>query len=133
MAQEFLKASKVNLDAKHLRTSISRSYYSVYHACVALFEHYGYHIHHFLGRSGRPATRWEHGIIIKKSYSELVRRHRRLNSQDVFHINRLYRDRINADYRFDLPITESQAEESYKIASSIYQKITEAINEIPSH
>ena len=123
MAEEFLQDAKTNLESKSLRTSVSRSYYSVYHACVALFEHYGYRANYFLGRSRRPAKKWEHGIIAKKSYSELVVRHKILSAQDVWWINRLYRDRIKADYRHDIPMTEKIAEESYKMACAIYNKI----------
>ena len=134
LAEEFLEDAKTNLKNKSLRTSVSRSYYSVYHACVALFEHYGYKAHNFLSRSGRPAKKWEHGIIAKKSYNELVVRHKILDTQDVWWINRLYRDRIKADYRYDhkpkalvnevnIPMTEKMAEEAYKMAFAVYNKI----------
>ena len=136
MAEEFLQDAKINLENKSLRTSISRSYYSVYHACVALFEHYGYRAQNFLGRSGRPAKKWEHGIIAKKSYNELVMRHKILDAQDVrfahrrlrltvWRINWLYRDRT--DYRYDVPITERMAEESLKRACTVYNNIKEAM------
>jgi len=99
----------------------------VYHACVALFEHHGYRAHYFLGRSGRPAKKWEHGIIAKRSYSELVMLHKTMDAQDVWRINRLYRDRIKADYRHDVPMTEKMAKESYKMACAVYNRIKEAV------
>jgi uncharacterized protein (UPF0332 family) len=138
LAEEFLQDAKTNLENKSLRTSISRSYYSVYHACVALFEHYGYRAHNFFSRSGRPAKKWEHGIIAKRSYSELVVRHKILDAQDVrfahrrlrltvWWINWLYRDRINADYRYDVSITERMAKKSLKRACAVYKNIKEAM------
>jgi len=127
LAEEFLQDAKTNLENKSLRTSISRSYYSVYHACVALFEHYSYRAHNFLSRSGIPAKKWEHGIIMKKSYDELVIRHKILDAQDVWWINWLYRDRINADYRYDVSITERMAKESFKRACAVYKNIKEAM------
>ena len=127
LAEEFLRDAKTNLENKSLRTSVSRSYYSVYHACVALFEHYGYMAHYFLGRSGRPAKKWEHGIIVKKSYDELAMRYKILDVQHVWWINRLYRDRIQADYRHDIPMTEKMAKESYNMACVVYNKIREGM------
>ncbi|MBC8231144.1 HEPN domain-containing protein [bacterium] len=127
MAEEFLQDAKTNLENKSLRTSVSHSYYSVYHACIALFEHYGYKAHNFLSRSGRPAKKWEHGIIAKKSYNELVVRHKVLDAQDVWSINWLYRERINADYRYDISITEKMAKESLKKACAVNQNIKEAM------
>jgi uncharacterized protein (UPF0332 family) len=127
LAEEFLQDAKTNLENKSLRTSISRSYYSVYHACVALFEHYGYRAQNFLSRSGRPAKKWEHGIIAKKSYNELVVRHKILDVQNIWWINWLYRDRINADYRYDISITEKTAKEAYQRACAVYNNIKEAM------
>jgi uncharacterized protein (UPF0332 family) len=127
LAEEFLQDANKNLGNRRIRTSISRSYYSVYHSCVALFEHYGYKAHFFIGRSGKPSKKWEHGIIIKKSYDELVKRHKILELQDVWFINRLYNNRIQADYRHDLSVSERSAKESYDMAHAIYNKIRKVL------
>ena len=127
LAKEFLQNASKNLGNQSLRTSISRSYYSVYHSCVALFEYYGYKAHFFLGRSGKPSKKWEHGIIIKRSYDELVKRYNILEEQDVWFINRLYHNRIQADYRYDLSIYENLAKESYNMAHTIHNKIRKVL------
>ena len=63
LAVELLSDAKALLAAGSLRSAMSRAYYAVYHGCVEALEHSGYSPGHFRGRSGFPATRWEHGIV----------------------------------------------------------------------
>lgn len=74
VAEIFLQDSREALDRKALRTALSRAYYAAYHACVALFEYYGYRPQNFVGRRGRSAARWEHGIIIRRLLIEFTER-----------------------------------------------------------
>jgi len=63
MAQELLEDAEVCLRNSRFRSAASRAYYAAYHAAIALFEHFGYNYVQFRGRGGRPARRWEHGLI----------------------------------------------------------------------
>jgi uncharacterized protein (UPF0332 family) len=48
VAQVFLRDNQEALAHNALRTVLSRAYYAGYHACVALFEHYGYRPQNFM-------------------------------------------------------------------------------------
>lgn len=63
LSQEFLRDAENLFKQNAYRSTLSRCYYAVYHACIALFKEYGFHPGNFIGRSGRSANRWEHGII----------------------------------------------------------------------
>lgn len=76
LSKEFQEDAKVCLDSGRFRSCVSRSYYAVYHACIALFEHFNYRPNNFIGRSGYPADKWEHGVIIKHFHIEFVSKKR---------------------------------------------------------
>jgi len=127
VAIEFLDTAELCLDNGKLRSAISRSYYAVFHACIVLFEHYNYSFRHFIGRGGRPATRWEHGIIIKHFLIEFVHKRQLMNWSVAVEVRRLYRSRIKADYRTDMVIVETLARESYTEAAKIISLIEEKV------
>jgi hypothetical protein len=95
------------------------NHYAVFHACIALFEFYHYTAGNFIGRNGRPSTRWEHGIITKYVLLEFVRKRNLIDWTTAAQIKRLYRSRIEADYRSDLIIAEALARNSYAEAVKI--------------
>lgn len=63
LARELLEDARLLLAQGRYRSAVSRAYYAAYHACVALLESFGLRPGNYTGRSGRPASRWEHGII----------------------------------------------------------------------
>ena len=117
--KEFIETAKLCLDAGKFRSAVSRSYYAVFHACIALFEFYHYTPSNFIGRNGRPATRWEHGIITKYALLEFVHKRNLMHWVTAAQIKRLYRSRIEADYRSDMIITGALARNSYAEAVKI--------------
>ena len=125
--KEFIETAKLCLDAGKFRSAVSRSYYAIFHACVALFEFYHYTPANFIGRNGRPVTRWEHGIITKYILSEFVHKRNLMHWVTAAQIKRLYRSRIEADYRSDMIIAEALAQDSYAEAEKIVTLIKEKV------
>lgn len=68
LARQFLDDSQHLLDQGRLRSATSRAYYAAYHAAVALFEKYGFKPSSFIGKSGWPATIWEHPIVTNRFF-----------------------------------------------------------------
>lgn len=63
LAEELLEDARLLLAQARYRSAVSRAYYAAYHACVALMQSFGLRPSSYSGRGGRPAVRWEHGII----------------------------------------------------------------------
>ena len=63
LAHELLEDARLLLAQGRYRSAVSRAYYAAYPACVALLERFGLRPGNYTGRSGRPASRWEHGIV----------------------------------------------------------------------
>jgi len=82
VAREFLADAKLCLDNGRFRSAASRSYYAVFHACIALFERFGYIPSNFRGRDGGPARRWEHRIVTLNFHIEFVQNKR--TGYDIF-------------------------------------------------
>jgi hypothetical protein len=99
VAEEFLADAKLCLDNGRFRSAVSRAYYGAFHACVALFEHYGYVPANFRGRDGRPARRWEHKIVTLNFHIEFVQKRQLFPWHFGTAIRMLYNNRIDADYK----------------------------------
>ena len=123
VAKEFLADAKLCLDNGRFRSAVSRAYYGAFHACVALFEHYGYQPGHFLGRDKRPARRWEHGIVRKYFPIEFVHKRKLVDWQLGIGLSSLYESRVKADYRVDMRISETMARNSFEGAQRLVQVI----------
>lgn len=123
VAREFLGDAELCLDNGRFRSAVSRSYYGAFHACVALFEHYGYRPSHFLGRDNRPAKRWEHGIVRRYFPIEFVHKRRLVDWQLGIGVRLLYESRAKADYRVDMSISETMARSSFEEARRLIQVI----------
>jgi hypothetical protein len=63
LARTLLEDTRLLVTQERFRSAVSRAYYAAYHACIALMESLGRRPQNYIGRSGRPAGRWEHGII----------------------------------------------------------------------
>lgn len=123
VSKQFLTDASTAFDNKGYRSCASRAYYAVFHACVAMFEQYGYRSRNFIGRTGYPANRWEHGIIIKYFHIEFISKKGLFDWKVGVQIRRLYRTRIEADYRVELEIVKDLAEEILEIAGEIVAHI----------
>jgi len=123
LAREFLADAKLCLDNGRFRSAVSRAYYGAFHACVVLFEHYGYRPSHFLGRDKRPARRWEHSIVRKYFLVEFVHKRRLIDWQLGIGLSSLYESRAKADYRVDMRISEAMARSSLEGAQRLVQVI----------
>jgi hypothetical protein len=122
LAREFLKDAQALLEAGSIRSSISRSYYAAYHACIALLEYSGFKPDNFTGKSGWPARRWEHGIIMAQAAANPVIQSV-LTPQLGLQVAWLYTLRIRSDYRPEVLPSVKQGKEVYKIARQIVQKV----------
>lgn len=127
VADAFLQDSRGALDRRAFRTALSRAYYAAYHACVALFESYGYRPQNFVGRRGRPATRWEHGIITRRFLLEFTERRQVVSPASGWGIRRLYADRILADYDVEASLEEAYVGESVQIAARLVSEVQRAL------
>jgi len=127
VAKQFIEDAKLCLDHDRFRSAVSRCYYAVFHACIALFEHYGYHPSNFIGWGGYPATRWEHGIITKYVHLEFVSKRRMIPWAMGMEVRRLYRSRVEADYRSDMTIAPSLAQETYDKAIEIITEVEKRV------
>jgi uncharacterized protein (UPF0332 family) len=127
LAQEFLHDAALCFDQGRYRSSASRSYYAAFHACITLFEHYGYRPANFMGRGGYPASRWEHGIIIKHFHLVFVVRRGLFRWAQGVEVRRLYRTRITADYKPHLPVSQALAEEMLNSAKELLKDMEEEV------
>ena len=127
VARVFLRDSQEALARHALRTALSRAYYASYHACVALFEQYGYRPQHFIGRVGRPASRWEHGLVIRRVLIELSERRQLISTESGWGIRRLYADRIIADDDVAASFEEVYVPESVRIAAGVVSEVQTAM------
>ena len=127
LAREFLKDAELCLQSEGFRSAASRSYYAVFHACVALLEHYGYVPANFRGRAGRPARRWEHKIVTLNFHIEFVQKRRLFPWRFSTAIRMLYNNRVDADYKPWRIIPQSQAEERFRQAKEIVERVLQTV------
>ena len=98
--------AKVCLENKGFRSCVSRSYYAVYHACIALLEFFNFKPGNFRGRNRLPAKRWEHKIITVNFHIEFVQRRKLFDRSMGMQLRSLYDTRIRGDYKPNLVVTE---------------------------
>ncbi len=123
LAREFLNDAEACLNNGGYRSTASRSYYAVFHACVALFEHFGYRPANFRGRGGQPARRWEHKLVTVDFHIEFTQRRKVFPWKVGTVIRTLYSNRLDAGYRPDQIITHGQAMERIRQAKEIVEQI----------
>jgi len=127
VAKEFLADAQLCLDSDRFRSAVSRAYYGAFHACVALFEHYGYRPSHFVGWGGWPAKRWEHGVVFKHFPLEFVHKRKLVDWRIGTTPRRLYKLRIKADYKVRLVVTQAVAEDTCEEAKKLIQAIEQEV------
>jgi uncharacterized protein (UPF0332 family) len=124
LANELLTDAKLLLDSDRCRSSVSRSYYAAYHACIALLEKLGLKPSNFIGRDRRPAKRWEHGIVVGQMTTDPTMTSL-LTSELAAPLRWMYSLRLRGDYRPDLSVSSYSARSSYELAQQIVSKVKE--------
>ena len=122
LAHELLEDARLLLAQERYRSAVSRAYYAAYHACVALLESFGLRPGNYTGRSGRPASRWEHGIVTAAvaADSQLSRVLTRLVA---LQLRWQYAQRIRSDYRAHETISAMTARTSVELAEHIITNV----------
>ena len=100
------------------RSTVSRAYYAAYHACIALLEGLGSRPSNYIGRSGRPAGRWEHGIITTAVVTN-TRISDILTRPVALQLRWQYLQRIRSDYRVHESVSAMTAQTSLDLAERI--------------
>jgi hypothetical protein len=122
LAHELLEDARLLLAQERYRSTVSRAYYAAYHACVALLESFGLRPHNYTGRSGRPAGRWEHGIITAEVVAD-PRLSNVLTRPIALQLRWQYLQRIRSDYRAHETISAITAQTSVGLAEHILANV----------
>lgn len=125
LARLLLEDAPVCLRHDRLRSATSRAYYAAYHAAIAPFEHFGYNYSQFRGRDGRPARRWEHGLITVDFAVEFTQKRSLVPWSVGVDVRQLYDGRLTADYRREITVPEATARERVTQAEAILERIEE--------
>ena len=122
LAHELLEDARLLLAQGRYRSTVSRAYYAAYHSCVALLESYGLRPSNYTGRSGRPASRWEQGIVtavvVTDSNLSGV-----LTRPIALQLRWQYAQRIRSDYRAYEPVSAMTAQTSVELAEHIIANV----------
>ena len=89
-AQKFLKSARVLLENGDYDSCISRCYYAVFHASVALLE-----------TLGVKQEKWEHRFVLAEFNKQFVHRRKMFPSEISETMHTLFRQRREADYGRD--------------------------------
>ena len=127
MAEQLLEDAQVCLRHDRFRSAASRAYYAAYHAAIALFEHSGYNYSQCRGRGGRPARRWEHGLITVDFAVEFTQKRSLVPWSVGVDLRQLYDGRLTADYRRETAIPEATARDRVTQAESILERIEKMV------
>ena len=122
LAHELLEDARLLLAQGRYRSTVSRAYYAAYHACVALLESFGLRPGNYTGRSGRPASRWEHGIVTSAGVAD-PQLSRVLTQSVALQLRWQYLQRIRGDYRPQETISAMTAQTSVEITERIMANV----------
>lgn len=127
LAQELLEDARLLLAQGRFRSTVSRAYYAAYHACIALMESLGLKPQNYIGKSGRPAGRWEHGIITAEVAAD-PRLSKVLTLPTALQLRWQYLQRIRGDYRARETISLMTAQTGVSLAEQIVTKVEEYLH-----
>ena len=122
LAHELLEDARLLLAQERYRSTVSRAYYAAYHACIALLESSGLRPHNYTGRSGRPASRWEHGIVTAEVAAD-PRLSGVLTRPVALQLRWQYLQRIRSDYRASETISAMTAQTSVGLAEHVIASV----------
>jgi uncharacterized protein (UPF0332 family) len=126
LASAFREDARLLLAQGRYRSTVSRAYYAAYHACIALLEYLGFRPSNHIGRSGRPAGRWEHGIITTAVVTN-TRVSDILTRSVALQLRWQYLQRIRSDYRVHEAISAMTAQTSLDLAERIIATVEEYV------
>jgi uncharacterized protein (UPF0332 family) len=110
-AQVFLQDAQLCVDHGRYDSAVSRAYYAMFRAAIALLEHYG---------DVRPG--WNHGRLEQALRRGIVRERGLVYDGDVRELRSVYALRVIADYR-DRRISSQEAQMSLDAISRFIAKI----------
>ena len=106
-ARKFFKTAKLLLERGDYDSCISRCYYALFHATVAMLE-----------KSGMSRAKWGHNFVLASFNKEYIHRKKIFRSETGKSIHDIFEQRQEADYSTD--------EKSFKKAKRVLDK-TDAI------
>lgn len=127
LAQELLEDARLLLAQGRYRSTVSRAYYAAYHACIALMENLGLKPQNYPGKSGRPASRWEHGIITAEVAAD-ARLSAILTAPIALQLRWQYMQRIRGDYRVRETLSALTAQTGVSLAEKIVTTVGGYLN-----
>lgn len=122
LARELLEDARLLLTQGRYRSTVSRAYYAAYHACVALMESLGLKPQNYVGKSGRPAGRWEHGIVTAEVAAD-PQLAGVLSAPVALQLRWQYLQRIRGDYRARETISLMTAQTGVSLAEQIITRV----------
>jgi uncharacterized protein (UPF0332 family) len=127
LARELLEDARLLLASGRYRSTVSRAYYAAYHSCIALMESLGLKPQNYVGKSGRPAGRWEHGIITAEVAAD-QRLSGVLTPPVALQLRWQYLQRIRGDYRAKETVSQMTAQTGVNLAEQILAKVEEYLH-----
>ena len=127
LARKLLEDARLLLAHGRYRSTVSRAYYAAYHACIALMENLGLKPQNYVGKGGRPAGRWEHGIITAEVAAD-PRLTKVLSAPVALQLRWQYLQRIRGDYRARETISLMTAQTGVSLAEQIIAKVEEYLH-----
>ena len=115
-ADAFLQDAHLCAQYERYNSSVSRAYYAMFRAALALMEQYGY---------VRPA--WNHGRLKGALVRNMVEGRAILTHREVEQLESVYTLRIQADYE-NQPVSAQDAREILNMVSSFIAKTRGAID-----
>lgn len=117
-ANLFLDDARLLLDNGRFDSSVSRAYYTMFHAAVALLTQLGF-----------PRQSWNHGGVMSTIDKQVVRKYHLLKPNEADWFREAYRLRCDADYKIQ-QITQEKAVKLIKTAEEFVIKIREVIDNV---
>jgi uncharacterized protein (UPF0332 family) len=115
-ARAFLQDAQLCVDHGRYDSAVSRAYYAMFRAAIALLEHYG---------DVRPG--WNHGRLATILRERMVQTRALLESRDVQELENAYASRLIADYR-DRRLSSQESRTVLEAANRFVAKIEGVIN-----
>ena len=115
-ARAFLQDAQLCVDHGRYDSAVSRAYYAMFRAAIALLEHYG---------DVRPG--WNHGRLEQALHRRMLRESGLVHDGEVRELRSVYALRVIADYR-DRPITSQEAQTSLDAAYRFVAKMERVIH-----
>jgi uncharacterized protein (UPF0332 family) len=117
-ADLFLNDARLLLDNGRFDSCVSRAYYAMFRAAVALLSHLGY-----------ERRAWNHGGLMSAIDKQVVQRHQLLDPSEADWFRDAYNLRCDADYKYQ-QITREKAVKLIETAEEFLIKIKEVIDDV---